>query len=80
MCTKNKRAWRFFSKNQRKIAGIYAEKTFILSIYHIFALPSPSEKREFSFFTHFPHGSKRVPKFRERQQGVTKNKLYNAKG
>jgi hypothetical protein len=48
----------------------------ILKLLLIFA----AQKRKVLFFKHFPQGSKSFLKFRERQQGVTKNKLYNAKG
>lgn len=37
-------------------------------------------KREIFSFKHFPQGSKSAPADRGRQQGVTHNKLYNAKG
>jgi hypothetical protein len=52
------------------------KSSLFLPVYPYLCRP----KKKDLFFTHFPQGSKSSPYVWGRQQGVTKNKLYNAKG
>jgi hypothetical protein len=45
-----------------------------------FFLPLHSKKKEDFSFLHISHRAQKVSILLDRQQGVTKNKLYNAKG